>query len=340
MRRWSRRQFARNLTVASASIMMGGCGLSLSSLGTLTAPAHPKVPVVGMLGPGIQPPPGDPNALLDESFRQGMRELGWVEGQNVAYLQRWGGSGGEGLLAAATDLVNQHVDLIWTNGPGIRAASEATSTIPIVMLTSGDLSQAAPASSFARAGGNVTGLAGFPELQAKRLELLKQAVPGVSRVALLWTATNTGEFNAAESAAGQLGVQLIPLQIGAPTDFPLTFQSAVDGRADALMTSSGPVFSTSLKDIVEFAASQRLPAMYYRTEYVDAGGLMAYGTNYNASFKRSAAYVDKILKGTQPADLPIEQPTVFDFAINLPTARTLGISIPREVLIQATRVIQ
>ncbi len=186
----------------------------------------------------------------------------------------------------------------------------------------------------------MTGVASFPELQVKRLQFLKEAVPNISKVALLWTSINTGEFNAATSAADQLGVQLLLLEIEAPIDFQGAFRAAIDERVDSLITSSGNVFSGSLDQIVAFATAQRLPAMYYRTEYVDAGGLMAYGINYDAFFKRSAVYVDKILRGARPADLPIEQPTEFDFAINLKTAQALGISIPRDLLLQATKLVQ
>jgi ABC-type uncharacterized transport system substrate-binding protein len=328
-----RRQLLSGLAVGSLSALVACGRLSLEQ-------PTPKVPVVGMLLPGKEAAPGDPNNALTDAFLQGMHELGWIDDQNVHFIKHSGGYTDEGMRAAMTDLLNQHVDVIWTDGTGIRIASDATATIPIVMLTTADLSQAVPLARYSRSGGNVTGVASFPELQVKRLQFLKEAVPSISRVALLWTSINTGEFKAATSAADELRVQLLPLQIESPDDFPKAFQAALEWHADSLLTSSGNVFSQNLQDIVGFATAQQLPAMYYRTEYVDAGGLMAYGINYYSFFKRSALYVDKILRGARAADLPIEQPTDFELAINLKTAQAQGISMPQDLLLQATKLVQ
>jgi putative ABC transport system substrate-binding protein len=198
--------------------------------------------------------------------------------------------------------------------------------------------------SLARPGGNVTGLANFaPELSGKRVELLKEAVPNISRVAFLWNPANPAQglqWKETHAAAQALGLQLQSLEVRSSNDFDSAFENALRERAQALITPPEPLFNTHLKRIVEFAAKNRLPAMYAFTEAVDAGGLMLYAPNYADQFRRAATYVDKILKGTKPADLPVEQPTKFEFIINLKTAKQIGLTIPPTVLARADKVIK
>ena len=252
---------------------------------------------------------------------------------------------GSRLLSLATELVRLKVDVIVaTATPSVLATQKATSTIPIVFTGVGDPVAGGLVASLARPGGNVTGLTILaPELSGKRVELLKEAVPNATRVAFLWNPTNPSHgllLKETHAAAQALGLQLQSLEVRSSNDFDSAFETALRERVQALITPPEPLFNTHLKRIVEFAAKNRLPAMYAFTEAVDAGGLMLYAPNYADQFRRAATYVDKILKGTKPADLPVEQPTKFEFIVNLKTAKQIGLTIPPNVLARADKVIK
>ncbi len=317
------------------------------ALGLLAAPppAHAqspgKVPRIGILPPG-------PIALrmhLWKAFQEGLRQLGYVEGQNITFVIRSPEEVGKPLADLAAELVSLQVDVIVTAGTlGALAAKNATSTIPIVMAVAGDPVGTGLVASLARPGGNVTGSSQIaPELGGKRLQLLKGVVPQASRVAILWNPTNPAAalvVRETEVAARTLGVQLQPLEIRAPEDIDRAFAAAIRGRASALTVVEDPLVLSHRARIVALAAKSRLPAIYPFREVVEAGGLMSYAANLSDLFRRAATYVDKTLKGAKPADLPVEQPTLFELVINLKTAKALGLTIPRSVLIRADQVIQ
>jgi putative ABC transport system substrate-binding protein len=278
-------------------------------------------------------------------FRQGLKELGYIEGKNIAFEYRYAEGKADRLPALAAELVVLKVDVIVTSAtPSVLALKKATSTIPIVFVAVADPVASGLVASLARPGGNVTGLTILAvELSGKRVELLKEAVPKVTRVAFLWNSANPGltpAWREAQAAAQALGLQLQSLEVRSSNDFDSAFETALRERAQALITPPEALFNTHLKRIVEFAAKNRLPAMYAFTEAVDAGGLMLYAPNYADQFRRAATYVDKILKGTKPADLPVEQPTKFEFIINLKAARQIGLTIPPTVLARADKVIR
>jgi ABC-type uncharacterized transport system substrate-binding protein len=280
-----------------------------------------------------------------EALRQGLRELGYVEGKNI--VSEWRSTEGktDRLPALAAELVRLKVDVIVTSGPAAtRAAKEATNTIPIVMAFDDDPVGSGFVASLARPGGNITGLSTLaPEISGKQLELLKETVSRLSRVAVLGTSTRPGTKQALkemELAAGALTVQLQYLDIRDPKDIETAFRAASKGRADAAVVLGSPILNSHRTQIAELAAKRRLPAMYARPEYVEDGGLMTYGVNINDLFHRAATYVDKILKGAKPADLPVEQPTKFELVINLKAAKQIGLTIPPNVLARADRVIR
>ncbi|MGH7773431.1 MAG: ABC transporter substrate-binding protein [Candidatus Binatia bacterium] len=281
-----------------------------------------------------------------EAFRQGLRELGYVEGKNVVIEYRSAEGKLDRLPALAAELVRLKVDIIVTGGPiPTRAAKEATSTIPIVMTQHTDPVGSGFVASLARPGGNITGLSTLaPELSGKQLELLKETIPKLSRVAVFGTSTRAGNAQALkeiELAAGAFGVQLQYLDVLGPKDIETAFRAASKGRADAvLMMVAGGIANSQRTQIAELAVKSRLPAIYDRSEFVDDGGLMSYGVNRSDLARRAATYVDKILKGTKPADLPVEQPTKFELVINLKAAKQIGLTIPPNVLVRADRVIR
>ena len=282
---------------------------------------------------------------FDEAFRQGLRELGYVEGENIAIEYRFAG-GEEGQLRELMDeVVRLKPDVIVTGStPGIQAAKNATQTIPIVMALSQDPVRDGLVASLARPGGNVTGLSVLaPELTGKRLELLKEIVPAVSRVAVIWNTGNPGNpalFGDTEAAARVLGLQLGSFGVRSPADFPGAFAAATKSRATALATLSDSFMVTNRFRIAELAVKHRLPSVAPNRVYAEAGVLMSYGPDLAASHRRAATYVDKILKGAKPADLPVEQPMKFELVINLKTAKALRVEIPQTVLIRADQVIQ
>jgi putative tryptophan/tyrosine transport system substrate-binding protein len=280
-----------------------------------------------------------------EAFRQALRELGYVEGKNIVIEWRRAEGKFDQLPDLATELVRLKVDVIVTaGGASTRPAKEATVTIPIVMASDNDPVGSGFVASLARPGGNITGLSQMaPELAGKRLELLKEIVPKLSRVAVLGELKNPGNAQAlreTELAAGAFGVQLQSFDVRGPKDIETGFQAAIKGRADAVLMLGGPVATAQRVQIVEIAAKNRLPAIYPQSDYMDVGGLMFYGPSISDLFRRAATYVDKILKGAKPADLPVEQPTTFEFIINLKAAKQIGLTIPPNVLVRADRVIK
>jgi putative ABC transport system substrate-binding protein len=304
-----------------------------------------KIPRIGYLG-GISP---SANPARIEAFRQGLRELGYVEGKNIVIAWRHHEGKLDRLPALAAELVRLKVDIIITVGPpAARAAKEATVTIPIVMMNVGDPVGSGFVDSLARPGGNITGLSSLaPELSGKRLELLKEIVPKLSRVAVFGTSTspdNTQSLREVELAAGALKVKLQYLDIRDPRDpkdVETAFRAASKGRAEAvLMMVAGAVGTAHQTQILELAVKSRLPVIYSAPSIVEAGGLMSYGVTSLDLDRRAATYVDKILKGAKPADIPVEQPTKFEFIINLKAAKQIGLTIPQSVLYRADKVIK
>jgi putative ABC transport system substrate-binding protein len=279
---------------------------------------------------------------LWEAFRQGLQELGYVEGKNLAMEQRWADGDRDRLPGFAAELVGLKVDVIVTaaTGPAL-AAKKATNTIPIVMASQSDPVGTGLVSSLARPGENVTGLSSMNvELGGKRLEVLKEAFPKLSRVAFLQgIQSRSPQSKEVEVAARALGVQLQILETRVE-DFEVVFKTLARRRADALILTSSPSFFAERRRLTELAIKSRLPVMYPESEYVDAGGLMSYGIVPTDLYRRAATYVDKILKGTKPADLPVEQPKKFEFVVNLKTAKQIGLTIPPNVLVRADRVIR
>ena len=280
-----------------------------------------------------------------EAFRQGLRELGYIEGKNI--IIEWRSAEGkiERRSELAAELVRLKVDVIVSGGPSVtRGVKEATSTIPIVMAQDTDPVGSGFVASLARPGGNITGLAALaPEMSGKQLDLLKQIVPKLSRVAVIGNSNVPGDAQALREtvlAAGSFDVYLRYLDVPDPKDIETVFRAAAKGRADAVLLLGNPILNAHRKQIVELAVKHRLPATYARPEFVEAGGLMTYGTSYNDLFRRAATYVDKILKGAKPADLPVEQPTKFEFIVNLKAAKQIGLTIPPNVLARADRVIK
>jgi ABC-type uncharacterized transport system substrate-binding protein len=280
-----------------------------------------------------------------DAFRQGLRELGYVEGKNLFIEYR----SADGKIARLPELVAQLVDLkvdciFAAGGSPTRIARQATGTIPIVMGNPGDPVRAGFVMSLARPGGNVTGLSSFStDLAGKRLELLKETIPRATRVALMWNSLNpdqTLSLKEIEDAAQLLKLQLVSLEVRSLDELENAFHSIARSRVDAFMAGGSGLFGTHRKRIVELAAKHRLPAMYTEQEYVLAGGLMTYATSIPDLYRRAATYVDKILKGAKPADLPVEQPTKFEFIINLKAAKQIGLTIPPNVLARADKVIR
>jgi putative tryptophan/tyrosine transport system substrate-binding protein len=285
------------------------------------------------------------NAARIEPFRQGLRELGYVEGKNIVIEWRYAEGKLDRLPAFAAELVRLKVDVIVTSGPTVtRAVKEATNTIPIVMAFDNDPVGSGVVASLARPGGNITGLSILaPEISGKQLELLKEIVPRLSRVAVLGTSTTPGNaelLKQIELAAGALKVKLQYLDVLSLKDVETAFRAAGKGRADAVVVLNSPVFSSQRTQIADLAVKSRLPAIYDRPESVENGGLLSYGVNRNDLYRRAAVYVDKILKGAKPADLPVEQPMKFEFVINLKAAKQIGITIPPNVLARADKVIR
>jgi putative tryptophan/tyrosine transport system substrate-binding protein len=333
MARLSRRQFVVGAGVAGGALL-AGCG---------RLPWQAQVPTatiyrVGILG-------NDPVSPGPPAFLEALSSLGYVEGRNLAVETRFGQVDPAEGAERAADLVRSGVDIILAaSSTETRAAQQATSTIPVVMANSGDPVAAGFAESLARPGGNITGLSIMsPQLGPKRLELLKAVIPGVSPVAMLWyrvTPATVIEVQQTRDAAILLGVPLRDMEVRTAEDLEGAFQTARQEGIDALIVvASGFMFSQRYQ-IVELAGRNRLAAMYPVREFMDAAGLMFYGPNSLTNWRRAAYYVDRLLKGAKPADLPIEQPMTFEFVVNLKTAQALGITFPNEIMLQVTEVIQ
>ncbi len=336
MPQWGRK-FMRKKVIC---LVLGALLLALSF--PIEAQQPKKVPRIGFLTGGS--PTTSP--ARNEAFRHGLRELGYIEGKNIVIEWRYAEGKPERMSELATELVHLKVDLIVSAGgaPTTRAAKEATITIPIVMAQDGDPVGSGFVASLARPGGNITGLSTLaPELSGKQLELLTEIVPRLSHVAVLGTSTRPGtaqQLRETELAAGAFGVKLQYLDVLDPKDIEIAFQAASKGRANAVLVLGGPLFTFQRTQFVELAAKRRLPAIYPSPEFVEAGGLMTYSVSRTDLYRRAATYVDKILKGTKPADLPVEQPTKFEFVINLKTAKQIGVTIPPNVLARADKVIK
>jgi putative ABC transport system substrate-binding protein len=305
--------------------------------GTIAQAQQPaKIPRIGFLSGG------SPIKAFIEEFRGGLRERGYFEGQNIAVEYRYAEGDVGRLSDLATELVRLKVNIIVAvRVPALRATRQATATIPIVMVGPGDPVGEGLVASLARPGGNITGLSSFStELSGKRLELFKEVVPKITRVAVLSGQPSHPALKEAEAAARFLRLQLQPLVMASASDLESVFQAAITGRADGFILLPGPYTESHRRRLVELARKNRLPGIYEAREFVDLGGLMSYGVNLVDLFRRAATYVDKILKGTKPADLPVEQPIKFEFVINLKTAKQIGLTIPPNVLVRADKVIK
>ena len=335
----SRRQLVRGL----AGVSLSAAGLAL--LGGCAGPAAqpPRSGRIGWLV--VLPSSAVASSPQSEGLRLGLRERGWEEGRNLTIVIRSADEQISRLPDLAAELVRLPVDVIVASGaPAIRAAKDATSTIPIVMAQTADPVAPGLVASLGRPGGNLTGLSNIQDqLQGKRLEQFKEAVPRINRVAVLWNPAipdRVGEFTAVSAAAPILGVQLVSLEVREPGDFDQAFETALRERTDALFLLENFLTLEHAPRIADFAAQHGLPSMGIGLAYVVAGGLMAYGPNITDQYRRVAHFVDRILRGTKPGDLPVEQPMTFDLVLNFKTAEALGITFPRDTLIQATDVIR
>jgi ABC-type uncharacterized transport system substrate-binding protein len=314
----------------------------LTTVSLAAAQQPTKIPRIGYLGatsPSV-------NAARIEAFRQGLRELGYVEGKTIVIEYRYAEGKLDRIPVLAAELVRLKADVIVTSGPAdTKAAKGATSTIPIVMMFDNDPVANGFVASLARPGGNITGLSTLaPELSGKQLELLKEIVPKLSRVAVLGSSAEPGNALAlreVELAAGAFKVKLQSLDVLDSKDIEPAFRAASKGGIGAILVLGSPVFNSSQrKQIIELAAKNRLPAIYYTGEWVEAGGLITYGVSRTDLARRAATFVDKILKGRTPADLPVEQPMKFEFIVNLNAANQIGLTIPPNVLVRADKVIR
>jgi putative ABC transport system substrate-binding protein len=310
----------------------------LASPFTTFAQQPTKLPRIGILGNEA----GGGTAW--EGFRQGMRDLGYVDGRNVTMDWRWAEGRTDRFPALALELVQLKVDIIVASGTqAIRAAKDATSTIPIVMAVSAYPDKIGLVQGLARPGGNVTGLSNVsPDLMGKRLELLKEIAPKVSRVAVLWNPASPVEpngFRAVQSAGAASGLAIQSIGVGTADDYTAAFATVTDSRADALYAFANPVNSKFRQLILDFAAKSRLPDNYEDRAWIESGGLLSYGPSFTDMYRRAATYVDKILKGAKPADLPVEQPIKFELLINPRTAKALGLTIPKSMLERGGEII-
>jgi len=315
--------------------------VSLTSAPLSQAQQPTKIPRIGFLVAGV------PSAVAArfEAFRQALRELGYIDGKNIVIESRYAEGKLDRLPALATELVRLKVDIILSAGTAVtRPASEATKVIPIVMAQDSDPIGNGFVASLSRPGGNITGLSTYyPEISGKQLELLKEIVPKLSRVAVLGTSTVPGDLQPLKEtdvAARALGLKLQYLDALAFKDIESIFREASKGHANAVLVLGGAVLNSHRPKVVELAARSRLPAIYNVPDFVEAGGLMSYGVSFIDLYRRAATYVDKILKGAKPADLPVEQPIKFELVINLKAAKQIGLTIPPNVLVRAGKVIK
>jgi putative ABC transport system substrate-binding protein len=316
-------------------------GLIAASIHLADAQQATKIPRIGYLTIAAL----SSSAARVEAFRQGLRELGYIEGKNIAIEWRSAEGKLERQSELTSELVRLNLDAIVTSGPSMtRAAREVTITIPIVMAQDTDPVGNGFVASLARPGGNITGLSVLsPELSGKQLELLKEIVPKLFRVAVLGNSNepaNRKTFKELESAAGTFGVQLQPLDLISPKDIDTAFRTAIKAHADALLVLASAVLADHRTQIANLALKSRVPVMYFSGISVEAGGLVSYGPSLTDLSRRAATYIDKILKGAKPADLPIEQPTKFELIINLKAAKQIGLTVPPHVLARADRIIR
>ena len=310
-------------------------------VGMAQAQQSTKVPRIGYLSGNS----ASSESARTEAFRQGLRELGHVEGKSIVIEYRYADGKLDRVPALAAELVHLKVNVIVTGGTGsTRSANEATNSVPIVMTQDPDPVGNGFVANLARPGGNITGLSTLsPELSGKRLELLKEMIPKISRVAVLGTSitpSNAQSLRETELAAGALAVKLQYLDVRGPKDIETAFRAATKERADAVLLLGGPVLASQRIQFADLAVKSRLPAIYWRSDIVEAGGLMSYAVSFTDLDRRAATYVDKILKGAKPADLPVEQPTKFEFIVNLKAAKQIGLTIPPNVLARADKVIR
>jgi putative ABC transport system substrate-binding protein len=310
--------------------------LSLLAVPFAAAQQQATVPRIGYLVSRSGPGPHD------QAFQQGLRELGYIEGQNIVIERRWAGGNPDRLPDLAAELVRLNVEVIFAGGAIAGVVQRATRTIPIVFIADGDPVKSGLVADLAHPGGNVTGLAILAdELASKRLELLTEALPGLARVAVLRHATSDrSHVRTTEAAAQALGLQLHLLEVSTPQEFASALDAAQQGGAEALIQLSSSFLATQRKLLLELTAERRLPAMWEHRGFVEDGGLMSYGPSLPDLYHRAATYVDKILKGRKPADLPVEQPTKFELVLNLTTAKQLGLTMPPALLFQADKVIK
>lgn len=339
----SRRQFVQGAGLASVGLL-AGCGQL-----PWQSSASPKMWRIGFLTTNPKEsnvPPTTGSDPTFDAFKEGLREYGYSEPQNLVIEYRSAGQDADNVREVAAELVRLQVDLILASGfAAARAAKDVTSTIPIVIGRTNDPVAAGLVSSLARPGGNVTGLSLMaPQLSAKRLELLKDAVPSVNRVGVLVdtviSPTAERDWGETQLAARSLGLELLRLDVQRPEEIDSAFESAAHEGAEAILPLATSVFALDRARIIQLAAKYRLPGMYEHRDFTNAGGLMSYGPNLSALAQRSAYYVDRIFRGANPADLPIEQPMRFDFVLNLKTARDLGLTISESVLVQVTEVVE
>jgi putative tryptophan/tyrosine transport system substrate-binding protein len=332
----------RGSRVSRRAFVVGAGSLGLLvGCGRLPWQAHPpaKVYRIGVLTPGSGPYAVDP-------WRQELRESGWVEGENVLIEDRWADGQLERLPELAAELVQLPVDVIMTTGgtAAIRAAQAATSTIPIVFDSAGDPVGAGVVASLAHPGGNTTGLSNMaPQLTQKRVQLLTEAVPEATHLAAIWAAADPNmarEYGESLIAAQALGVEMQPLTVRTADDLDGAYAAATSGRVDAVVVIANPLIFSNRTRLVELSTRSRLPTISGDYTFAAAGGLMSYGPNFIKQTQRAAHFIDKILKGAKPADLPVEQPMTFEFVVNLKTAQALGLTFPNEIMLQVTEVLQ
>lgn len=322
-------------------LISGFCLLLFGLCVSASAQQAKKVPRIGYLGAVSRAA----NHARIEAFRQGLRDLGYIEGKNIIVEYRYADQHYNRLPSLAAELLGLKVSLIVSGGSSVsRPLKKATSAIPIVMTNDADPVGDGVVASLARPGGNITGLSTLaPELSGKRLELMREVVPNISRVAVLWASNNAGtqaSLKTLELAAMALNVELLSFELRVPRDIDNVFRAATERRAEGVLVVAGALLVAYRARITELMAKNRLPAIYHRRGFVTDGGLIFYGVNLLDLSRRAAAYVDKILKGAKPADLPVERPTKFEFIINLKAARQIGLTIPPNVLARADRVIR
>jgi putative ABC transport system substrate-binding protein len=329
-------RFALSAMLSGLSFF-GAMSLALSFSADAQQPK--KVPRIGYLA-------ADPQGPTLEAFRQGLRDLGYIERQSIIIEWRFAEDKPDRFPELAAELVGLKLDVIVAgNSLAVAALKRATTTVPIVMATyTGDPVADGTVASFSRPGGNITGLVPLdPELSGKQLELLKETLPKLSRMAVMWNPNDSGarlQWQETQTAAGALGIQVLPLEVRAPGELDKAVERVVRAQVDALVVLRNPLFYLLRKRIVTAAEKGRLPGMYPISDFVEVGGLMSYSGNNDAQYRRAATYVDKILKGTKPADLPVEAPTKFELVINLKTAKQIGVTIPPSVLARADKVIK